>query len=312
MQTLQGAGAGTAPHKKTRPLGRWLRRNYTAYLFLLPFLLLFFLFTIVPVFISFIMSFTEYDMFSAPVFVGIANYSDLLLDDEIFLLSLKNTFLFAAISGPVGFLLSFFVAWIINSLKCKNLFALAFYTPSITSAVAMSVIWMYFFSGDRYGLINNLLIRLGVLSKPILWLLNENTIPAVVIFVSVWMSMGTGFLVFLAGFQSIPGELFEAGRIDGISTRFQELRYIAFPFMKPQLLFAAINSIVGAFGVFDIAVSLCGMPSPNYAAHTIVAHLYDYAFIRFDMGYACAVAVLLFLITFVLSRISMKLFASKE
>lgn len=312
MQTLQGAGAGTAPHKKTRPLGRWLRRNYTAYLFLLPFLLLFFLFTIVPVFISFIMSFTEYDMFSAPVFVGIANYSDLLLDDEIFLLSLKNTFLFAAISGPVGFLMSFFVAWIINSLKCKNLFALAFYTPSITSAVAMSVIWMYFFSGDRYGLINNLLIRLGVLSKPILWLLNENTIPAVVIFVSVWMSMGTGFLVFMAGLQNVNREYYEAGAIDGIRSRFQELWYITLPIVKPQLLFGAINAVVGAFSVFDTAVAIAGMPSPNYAAHTIVAHLFDYAFIRFQMGYASAVAMVLFFITFVLGQILMKLLGSKD
>lgn len=245
-------------------------------------------------------------------FLGITNYKLLILDDAEFLIALKNTLVFAFISGPIGFLGSFVMAWLINNLKARNLFSLAFYAPSITSGVALSVVWLYFFSSDRYGLINNTLINLGVLSEPIQWTQDVSTVLPVVILISIWMSMGTGFLTFLAGLQNLPHEIYEAGMIDGIGNRFQELIYITLPQMKPQLLFGAINAAVGAFGVFDIAVSVAGLPSPNYAAHTIVAHLYDYAFIRFEMGYASAVAIILFLITFVLGRIFMRVFSEKD
>ncbi|HOJ10106.1 MAG TPA: sugar ABC transporter permease [Clostridiales bacterium] len=199
-----------------------------------------------------------------------------------------------------------------NQLRLRNAFSLAFYAPSITSGVAMSVVWLYFFSNDRYGLINNILINLGITSEPILWTMDPKYILSVVIFISIWMSMGTGFLVFLAGLQNVPKEYYEAGAIDGIKNKFQELWLITFPTLKPQLLFGAINSIVGSFGVFDIAVSVAGMPSPNYAAHTIVAHLYDYAFIRFQMGYASTVAIVLFLMTFLMGRLVMKMLSSKD
>lgn len=175
----------------------------------------------------------------------------------------------------------------------------------------MSVIWLYFFSGDRYGFINNILINIGLISEPIQWTVDANYILPVVMIISIWMSMGTGFLVFLAGLQNINSEYYEAGAIDGIRNKFQELIYLTLPMMKPQLLFGAINSIVSSFGVFDIAVSVAGMPSPNYAAHTIVAHLYDYAFIRFQMGYASAIAIVLFLITFLLGRIVFRLLGEK-
>lgn len=164
------------------------------------------------------------------------------------------------------------------------MFSLAFYAPSITSGVAMSTVWLYFFSSDSYGLINNVLIRMGLISEPIKWTLDPQYILGVVVFISIWMGMGTGFLTFLAGLQGLNEEIYEAGMIDGIRNSVQELFYLTLPQMKPQLLFGAINGTVAAFGVFDIAVSVAGMPSPNYAAHTIVAHLYDYAFIRFDMA----------------------------
>ena len=279
---------------------------------MMPFLILFALFIILPVLISFGMSFTNYNMIESPDFLGITNYKLLILDDAEFLIALKNTLVFAFISGPIGFLGSFVMAWLINNLKARNLFSLAFYAPSITSGVALSVVWLYFFSSDRYGLINNTLINLGVLSEPIQWTQDVSTVLPVVILISIWMSMGTGFLTFLAGLQNLPHEIYEAGMIDGIRNRFQELIYITLPLMKPQLLFGAINAAVGAFGVFDIAVSVAGLPSPNYAAHTIVAHLYDYAFIRFEMGYASAVAIILFLITFVLGRIFMRVFSEKD
>lgn len=292
-------------------IGSWIKKNKTGYLFLLPFLILFTAFTIVPVVVAMGTSFTNYNMIQRPGFVALDNYAFLLLDDDVFLKALQNTLIFALVTGPAGYLASFFMAWIITLVKKgKGFFSLAFYAPSLTSGVAMSTIWLIIFSGDRYGYLNNLLLKLGILTEPILWTSDSDYVMGVVMLISVWMSMGTGFLVFLAGFQNIDPALYEAARVDGISSRFQELRLITWPLMKPQLLFGAINSIVGSFAVFDVATAVAGMPSPNYSAHTIVAHLYDYAFTRYNMGYASAVAMILFLITFVMGRVCMRMFKS--
>lgn len=301
---------------KTKPgvnVKAWIRHNKTGYLFLLPFLILFTVFTIVPVAVSMGTSFTNYNMIQSPSFVGVDNYRYLILDDDVFLKALQNTMLFALVTGPIGYFASFFMAWIITLVKRgKGFFSLAFYAPSLTSGVAMSTIWLIIFSGDRYGYLNNLLLKAGLITEPILWTSDSSYVLKVVMLISVWMSMGTGFLVFLAGFQNIDPALYEAARVDGIKSRFQELRYITWPLMKPQLLFGAINSIVGSFAVFDVATAVAGMPSPNYSAHTIVAHLYDYAFTRYNMGYASSVAMILFLITFVMGRVCMRLFKSEE
>lgn len=286
--------------------------RFQALLFFAPFGILFLLFVILPVLVSFFTSFTNYNTIQSPSFIGFSNYIHLFLDDDIFITALKNTFIFACITGPIGYILSFLAAWVIDSLRFKRGFALAFYIPSITSATAISTVWLYFFSSDRYGLINNLLISTGIISKPILWTLDSEYILGVVMIIQLWMSMGTGFLVFMAGLQNVNKEYYEAGAIDGISSRWQELWYITLPVVKPQLLFGAINALVSAFSVFDVAVSVAGMPSPNYAAHTIVAHLYDYAFIRFQMGYAGAISMVLFVITFVLGRVLMRAFGEKE
>ncbi len=293
-------------------LKRFVRKNWVGYLMLLPFFLFFLVFMILPVLVALGLSFTDYNMFQEMHFVGINNYKLLFLDDRIFLTALGNTFLFAVIVGPVGYIFSFFAAWVLNQLKFRNGFALAFYAPSITSGVAMSVVWSYFFSSDSYGLINNLLMEMGIIDTPILWTQDPRYIMPVIIIVSIWMSMGTGFLVFLAGLQNVDKGYYEAAAIDGIQSRYQELKWITLPMMKPQLLFGAITAITNAFGVFDVAVSIAGFPSPNYAGHTIVAHLYDYAFVRFQMGYASAVATILFLITFVIGRIVMRALSPKD
>ena len=291
---------------------RFWRRYGVAYAFLSPFLILFFVFIVLPVIVAAGTSLTNYNLLQPPRWLGLNNYKFLFMDDDVFLIALKNTFVFAFITGPLGYVMSFLAAWVINQLKMRHAFALAFYAPSITSAIAMSIVWLYFFSGDRYGLINNLLINIGIVAEPVLWNTNPKTILPVIIVISIWMSMGTGFLVFLAGLQNVPKELYEAGEIDGIKHKFQELWYITLPMVKPQLLFGAINSIVASFAVFEIAVGVSGMPSPNYAGHTIVAHLFDYAFIRFQMGYASAVAVVLFALTFILGRVSFRLLASRD
>lgn len=197
-------------------------------------------------------------------------------------------------------------------MKFRNGFALMFYAPSIISGVAMSIVWSYIFSPDSYGLLNNALLSIGIIDDPVLWTQDPNYILPVIILVSVWMSMGTGFLVFLAGLQNVNKEYYEAAAIDGISNKYQELKYITLPSMKPQLLFGAINAVTGAFGVYEVSVTLAGFPSPNYAGHTIVTHLYDYAFVRFQMGYACAVATVLFIMTFFIGRVVMNALTEKE
>ncbi len=298
--------------KREKTLSSAYSNTGMAYLFLAPFLILFFLFTLIPVVVGIFLSFTDYNMLELPKWLGITNYKMLILDDKEFLIALKNTFLFAFISGPISLLMSFVLAWEINRLrKTRQFFALAIYAPSIVSGTAISAVWLYFFSGDAYGLFNHFLMKIGLINKPIQWITDPKYILGVVIFISVWMGMGTGFLTFLAAFRNMSEDQHEAAMIDGIRTSSQELFYIILPQMKPQLLFAAINSTTAAFGVFDIAVAVAGFPSPNYAAHTIVAHLYDFAFIRFEMGYASSVAVILFLITYLVGKFLRRALADK-
>lgn len=289
------------------------RKSITGYLFLAPFLVLFITFTMIPIAVAMGLSLTNYNLVQTPEFVGLMNYRNLILEDDVFLKSLSNTIVFAILTGPTGYLASFMMAWLITLMnKGRGAFALAFYAPSLTSGIAMSTIWLIIFSGDRNGYLNNFLMDLGVIVEPILWTKDANYLKWVIVIISVWMSMGTGFLVFLAGLQNIDPALYEAARVDGMKSRLQELRYITLPMMKPQLLFGAVNAVVGALGIFDVATSVAGMPSPNYSAHTIVAHLYDYAFIRMNMGYASAVAMVLFLMTFIIGRICFYVFRSEE
>lgn len=289
------------------------RKSIVGYLFMAPFLILFVTFTLIPIGVAMGLSLTNYNLIQVPEFVGLTNYRNLILEDDVFLKSLSNTIIFALLTGPAGYLASFIMAWLITLMKRgRGGFALAFYAPSLTSGIAMSTIWLIIFSGDRNGYLNNFLMNLGVIVEPILWTKDADFLKWVIVIISVWMSMGTGFLVFLAGLQNIDPSLYEAAYVDGMKSKFQELRYITLPLMKPQLLFGAVNAVVGAFAIFDVATSVAGMPSPNYAAHTIVAHLYDYAFIRMNMGYASSVAMILFIMTFVIGRICFYVFRSEE
>ena len=296
-----------------RSITKGQRREYReGILFVLPFMLLFLVFVLLPVLVSVVLSFTSYNIIQPPSFAGLDNYKQLFLDDDVFQTCVRNTLLFAFIAGPVGLAASFILAWVINQMKLRSLFAIAFYAPSITSGIAMSTVWLYIFSPNRYGLVNNLLIQLGFINTPILWNQDARYLLGVIILIQIWMSMGNGFLVFLAGLQNVNAEYYEAAAVDGVSGRLQQLVYITLPQMKPQLLFGCINAITASFAVFDISAGFAGVPSPNYAADTIVSHLYDFAFIRFEMGYASAVAVVLFVLTFVISRIVMHALREKE
>ncbi|QYR24389.1 sugar ABC transporter permease [Paenibacillus sp. sptzw28] len=313
---MTGAAVKTksAASGKLAILWREMKNHKVSYLFLAPFLIIFTLFTIVPVATSFVLSFTYYNIVEPPRWIGWSNYKLLFVDDDVFLKAIVNTIKFAVITGPVGYTMAFLLAWVISQIPVKYRFfyTLCFYTPAITSAIAISVVWLYMFSGDRYGLINYWLIKLGVFNEPWLWLQSIKTQLLVMIIVSLWMSMGIGFLAFLAGLQNVPRDYYEAGAIDGIRSRWQELWYITVPSVKPQLLFGAVMQVVSSLQVFDISIQLLGMPSVLYAGHTVMTHLFDYAFIRFEMGYAAAVAVVLFLMMVGLNRVIFKWLGSEE
>ncbi|MEW6228292.1 MAG: sugar ABC transporter permease [Bacillota bacterium] len=304
-----GRLAAVRPGRLTA-LWQEIKNSRVSYYFMAPYLVLFFIFTVIPVITAIYLSFTYLNMLEPPKWIGWSNYRLLFLEDDVFLIALKNTLIFAVISGPLGYIASFMLAWLINQLRFRAAYTLAFYVPSITSGIAMAVVWMYFFSNDRLGLINNFLINLGIINEPVLWLSDKDTILPVIIIVSLWMSMGAGFLAFVAGLKNVPEELYEAGRVDGICSKLQEVWLITIPLMKPQLLFGAVMAVVGSFQVFAVAMQLAGFPSPLYAGHTIVTHLHDYAFIRYEMGYAAAISVVLFGMTFGLSRVFMKIFAT--
>jgi len=288
-----------------------LARYWISYLFMAPFLVLFGIFVVIGVVWAIYLSLTYYNMLQPPVWVGLENYRRLFTDDQVFIISLKNTLYFSIITGPIGYFISLFLAWLINEVKFKKAFTFAFYTPSITSSIAIGVVWLYIFAGDKYGLLNYYFGKVGILKEPILWLRDTRfTLPSIMV-VSLWQSMGTGFLVFIAGLQGLPRELYEAGVIDG-ANKIQELFYITLPLSKPQLLFGAVTAVVNSFQVFDLSFVMAGFPSVLYSAHTIVGHLYDYAFIRFEMGYASAVSVILFVATLAISRLFVRALSSKD
>ena len=272
------------------------KRMKVCYLFLAPYAILFFTFFILPIATSIFYGFTYYNILEPARFVGLQNYINLILQDEVFLTSVKNTFVIAVVTGPVGYILSFMFAWFINELP-KWLRAIAvviFYAPSIAGNAYS--IFSIIFRGDAYGYLNSLCLNLGIIDAPMLWLTDPRYIMPVLIFVILWMSMGTGFLSFVAGFQGIDKSMYEAGYVDGVRNRWQELYHITLPSMKPMLLFGAVMSITSAFNVCDVPRALAGYPSTDYAARTVVTHLFDYGFSRFEMGYASAIATLLFLV----------------
>ncbi|WP_425495977.1 carbohydrate ABC transporter permease [Paenibacillus lemnae] len=271
-----------------------MKASKHSYILLAPYMILFTLFTVLPVSVSIILSFSYFNMLELPRFVGWDNYTRLFLEDDIFLTAIKNTLLFAAITGPVSYLACFIFAWIINELtpRMRAFMTLIFYAPSISGNIYF--IWLMIFSGDRYGIANGMLMKIGVILEPIQWLKTEAYIMPIIILVQLWLSLGTGFLAFIAGLQTVDRTLYEAGAVDGVRNRWQELWYITLPSMRPQLMFGAVIQLTTSFAVADVSIALAGFPSVNYAAETVVTHLIDYGTTRFEMGYASAIATVLF------------------
>ena len=286
--------------RKDLTYGQWVRkemkRNWVAYLMIAPYVTIFTLFTALPVVLSFVISFTDFNMLQWPNMVWLENYINLFFADDVFLIACKNTLIFAVIVGPVSYLMSFLVAWFINELspRIRSLVTLVFYAPSIAGQVYL--IWGTLFAADSYGWVNAMLIETGMIVEPIAWFQNAKYVMGLCIVVALWTSLGTSFLSFIAGLQGVDRSMYEAGAVDGVKNRWQELWYITLPSMKPQLMFGAIMAITGAFGFGGVVTALAGFPSVDYAAHTIMHHLEDYGGQRYEIGYSSAIATVLFLI----------------
>lgn len=281
--------------KKTIRLSR-LKKYALSYFMMSFWLVAFIIFTLIPVLSSVVLSFTNFNMLQPPRFIGIANYLRLFLEDDVFIIALKNTVIFAVITGPVGYVLSFIVAWLINDFTkgVRSFFTLLFYSPTLAGNVYF--VWLFIFSGDSYGIINGFLLKWGFLNEPLQWLTDPEYNMTVVIIVILWLSMGAGFLAFIAGLKQLNNSLFEAAAIDGVKNRWQELFYITLPQMVPQLLIGAVLSISGAFAIGSQCSVLTGFPSTDYSTHTLILHILDFGYYRYEMGYASAVAVVLFTI----------------
>ena len=279
----------------------WSERS--SYLMIAPFMIAFLIFTVLPVLTSLLLGFTDFNMLQTPNFVGLNNYKTMFLNDDVFIIAVKNTLILAFITGPLGYIACFIFAWFINELprRIRAVMTLVFYAPSITGGAYF--IWQYILSSDRYGILNGVLMKFGIIDSPILWLQNTDTMMVCVIIVQLWLSLGTSFLSFLAGFKTVDTTLYEAGAIDGVHNRFQEIWYLTLPQMKPQLLFGAVMQISSSFACGAVPAALCGNPSTNYATHTIINHIDDYGGARYELGYACALSTVLLLVMLLVNKV---------
>ncbi len=284
-----------------------LNQEKTSYLMMAPFLILFFVFTVMPVFATIIISFTDYNVLGTPNFVGWQNYINLFVHDEIFMKSISNTLVYAVITGPVGYMMAFIVAWVLNEMSpfLRALLTFIVYVPTLSGTAY--TIWSLIFDGDVYGYANSFLMNFGFIEEPIQWLTTEEYILPIIIIVQLWMSMGVGFLAMRAGFSSVDKSLYEAAAVDGVKNRFQELFYITIPAMGPHLMTAAILQITSMFANSAVSETLAGSPSTNYAGHLIIQHLNDYSSVRFQRGYASAISVILFLMMIAMNKLVLKL-----
>ncbi len=283
-----------------------MKQNKAAYVMMLPFMLFFIVFTVIPVVLSLPVGFTDFNMVQFPKYVGLSNFTTLFLADKIFIESVRVTLVFAIFTGPVSYVLCFLLAWLINELhpKLRTLFTLIFYAPSMANVYT---VWKLIFSGDTHGYLNSVLLDLGIITSPIQWLTDGSYVLAVTIVVQMWISLGAGFLALRAGFQNIDRSQYEAGAIEGIKNRWQELIYITIPSMGPQLMFAAVMQIVSSFTAGTVSQNLVGFPSTDYKAHTIMNHAYDYGWIRYEMGYASAICMILFIAMYFMNKLISKL-----
>lgn len=296
-------------------MGRPTLRKLSTPLLLAPYAILFFVFIVIPVVAAIGLSFTYFNTMNVPKFLFLDNYIKLFTNDSVFMQKvLPNTIIYAVFVGGGGYVLSFFLAWSLSQVtkRARTIMAIIIYSPSMTAGVLVTTVWSVIFNGDKSGYLNALLLKLHLIEQPIQWLQSSDFLLTIMIIVSLWSSMGVGFLAILAGILNIDKEQYEAGCIDGITNRFQEILYITIPNARPQMLFGAVMGIVNTFNSSGVGVALSGTnPTPNYAGQLIVTHIEDYGFLRYEMGYAAAVSVVLLVGIWLLSKGANKLFGSK-
>lgn len=301
---------------RMRETWKQMKRSWIAYALIAPFMICFCIFIVGPVLAATVLAFTSYDSIQPPVFTGLDNFVKMLTKDVVLMkYVIPNTLVFAVVVGPIGYALQFGLAWMINKAPraLKKPYIMAIYAPSIAGGVLISVVWQVFFSSDRLGYLNDILLNLGVLNTPVAWTQDKNWLLPIMMIVTLWSSMGVGFLSLFAGMQNVDEQLYEAGKIDGITSPLLELFYITIPSMKPQMLFSAVMAIVGALKSGSIGVQLSGQnPTPNYAGQLIQSHIEDYGFARFELGYATALSFMLLVVTYILSQVCFKFLGTKE
>lgn len=290
--------------------------HHSIFFLQLPFLSLFVVFIIIPVIVAIGLSFTDFNSIERPNVVGLDNYVNILTDDAIFMEhALPNTIQFSIIVGVGGYFLSFFLAWSLAQISKlpRTIMAIILYLPSMTSGVMLSTVWQVIFAGDKVGYLNSILLKLDVIQKPIIWLSDSKYLLLIMIVVSLWSSMGVGFLAMMAGILNVNKELYEAAYIDGVKNRFQEILYVTIPAIRPFMMFGAVMAIVNTFQNGSIGVMLSGTnPTPGYAGQLLVTHAEEYAFIRYEMGYGAALSVIILILIWVISQISKRLFIDKN
>jgi len=290
-----------------------INKQKSAYMFIAPSFLLFTVFLIVPVFASLYWSFTEYNILQPPKFVGFQNYANILFHDPRFWKAMTNTVIFVIGTVPTSIVISLLLAMAIDqNIRFKNWFKTFFFIPSITSIIAISVIWKWLYASGKYGLFNHFLSSIGI--PPVNWLGVDWTLPSIIM-MSVWGGLGYNMILFIAGLQGIPQVFYEAAEVDGASD-WDKFRNVTLPLLRPTMLFVSIMSIISAFQVFEQVYIMTynsegAVGGTLDCALTIVAYLYETGFQRFSMGYASALAYLIFFVLFIVTIINMKIVEKK-
>lgn len=290
-----------------------LNEQKWSYLFIAPGVILFLVFIVGPLIASFYWSFTDYNGMHAPRWVGLENYRNIFFHDPRFWKSVGNTVFYTVGVIPLGVVLSLLLAIAVDQhIRFKNFFRIIYFIPSVTSVIALSVIWKWLFAGEKYGLINHFLIMMGL--KPIDWLMSPVwTLPAIMI-MSVWAAIGYNMIIFLAGLQTIPTTVYEAADIDGANI-WDKFRYITLPLLKPTMVFVVLIGFIVSFQVFERIYIMTGtefgIGGVLDGALTVVAYLYDMGFRKFQMGYASALGYIIFAVILVITIINIKFVKAK-
>lgn len=275
-------------------------RNIDLIFFLGPYMAVFFIFTILPVIVAYILAFTQFDSLQMPVWVGLQNYERLFLEEQYFGIALQNSFILASLSGPLNYFVAFIFAWILNEVppKPRTVLTLLFYIPSMVGGFQFLLDLLL--SQDKYGWINGWLIQLGFIDEPLQFAKMTDIMIPLAVIIMLWNALGQQFLIFISSLQGVDKSLYEAGAVDGISNRWQELYYITLPAIKGQLALNAILTITSAVAI--VAPAYFGNPTQDYRLYTLQMMVNDYTS-RLELGYVTAMSSIMFVISLTVNKI---------